>query len=95
MAGDCTTAEIWDALRAVIDPELGMDIVTLGLVYDVRLDEGIAHVTHTLTTRGCPMQHAIRTGIVNAAQRLPGVVGVAPHLVFDPEWHPGMMMQPG
>jgi metal-sulfur cluster biosynthetic enzyme len=87
---DSTTDDVWAALRTVIDPELGIDIVTLGLVYDVRLDDGIAHVTHTLTTRGCPMEHAIRTGIVNAAQRLPGVVGVDPLLVFDPEWHWGM-----
>jgi metal-sulfur cluster biosynthetic enzyme len=82
---------IWQALRHVIDPELGLDVVTLGLVYDVRLAGDTARITHTLTTRGCPMQGIIQQGIRDAMAFVRGVGAVELALVWDPEWHPGMI----
>ena len=90
-AASATTAPVWSALRSVIDPELGHDIVTLGLVYDVAVDEGVACVTHSLTTPRCPLGHVIQEGIQAAVAQVPGVRRVDVRLVWDPEWHPGMI----
>lgn len=81
----------WAALRTVIDPELGHDVVTLGLVYDVTLVDGVARITHSLTTPRCPLGHVIQDGMRAAVGALPGIRGVDVQLVWDPEWHPGMI----
>ena len=82
---------LWTALATVIDPELGLDIVTLGLVYEVDIDDDVACVTHTLTTPGCPMERIITDGIRGAAMEVEGVCGVETRIVWDPAWHPGMI----
>jgi len=94
---DTNAADIWNALRTVIDPEIGLDIVTLGLVYEVTFDTDSAvggervRVTHTLTTPGCPMERVITSGIRAAVGRVAGVAAVETNLVWDPVWHSGMI----
>ncbi len=90
-SNEVATAAVWKALGQVLDPELGMDIVTLGLVFDVSVDDDIVHVTHTLTSRGCPMGPIIDRGIHDVLMALPGVTRVETHLVWQPSWHPGMI----
>jgi metal-sulfur cluster biosynthetic enzyme len=79
------------ALTRVIDPEIGLDIMTLGLVYELELAGGVARITHTLTTPGCPMERIITEGIRSAAAAVEGVQAVETRLVWEPAWHPGMI----
>jgi metal-sulfur cluster biosynthetic enzyme len=85
------TNAIWTALSTVIDPELGLDIVTLGLVYGVDVSGDTTRVTYTLTTLGCPMERAITEGVRSAVLDVVGISRVDTHIVWDPAWHPGMI----
>jgi metal-sulfur cluster biosynthetic enzyme len=85
-------AQVTDALRLVIDPELGQNIVDLGLVYDVAVeDDGAASITMTTTTRGCPATNYLRDGAQQAAGSVEGVGSVEVELTYDPPWTPQMM----
>jgi metal-sulfur cluster biosynthetic enzyme len=82
---------VYRQLCRVIDPELGLSIIKLGLVYDLRVEDGAVTVTMTLTTRGCPLQAAITEGVRKVVAELPWVRSVDVQLVWEPAWHPGMM----
>jgi metal-sulfur cluster biosynthetic enzyme len=86
-----TKEEVIEALRAVEDPELGMDIVDLGLLYDVELENGNVKVIHTLTSMGCPVGPMIQEDIQNVAAAVPGVDNVEVELTWDPPWSPEKM----
>ena len=80
------------ALENVIDPELGVDIVNLGLVYDVELDEeGTSKVTMTLTSLGCPMGPQIVANIKQELMELPEVKDVDVNVIWNPPWSRDMM----
>ena len=86
-----TEQEVVEALRGVEDPELGMDIVELGLMYDVEVDGGKVKVTHSLTSMGCPAGPMIQVGIYEAAAAVPGVEEVEVDLTWEPPWTPDRM----
>lgn len=82
---------LWNALTTVIDPEIGLDVVTLGLVYGVDVDGVIARITYSLTTPGCPMERIITDGIRGAALAVDGIERAETRLVWEPAWHAGMI----
>ncbi|WP_296712362.1 metal-sulfur cluster assembly factor [Rhodoblastus sp.] len=83
---------VHEVLREVIDPEIGINIVDVGLVYDVSIDEaGIARITMTTTTKGCPATSYLKDGAREAARSVAGVQGVEVQITYDPPWTPGMM----
>jgi metal-sulfur cluster biosynthetic enzyme len=88
-----TKDEVVEALREVEDPELGMDIVELGLMYDVEIDGPKVKVIHSLTSIGCPAGPMIQEGIHEATARVPGVEEVDVELTWDPPWTPEMMSE--
>ena len=90
-ASDPRIELLWRNLAKVIDPEIGLDIVTLGLIYGVEVQEDVAWITHTLTTPGCPMERIITDGIRAAAMQVEEICGVETTLVWDPAWHSGMI----
>ena len=86
-----TRDDVIEALREVEDPELGMDIVELGLMYDVEVEGPKVRVIHSLTSMGCPAGPMIQEGIHDAVASLPGVEDVEVELTWDPPWTPERM----
>ena len=86
-----TKEEVIEALHAVEDPELGMDIVDLGLLYDVEVEGSKVKVIHSLTSMGCPAGPMIQEDIQNVASSLEGVEDVEIELTWDPPWTPDKM----
>ena len=83
--------DVLEAPSNVIDPELGLDFVELGLVYGVEIEGGQVTVTFTLTTPACPIGPQVSEQMKEFVGDLPGVAAVHPKMVFDPPWSPEMM----
>jgi metal-sulfur cluster biosynthetic enzyme len=79
---------LMNALRQVIDPELGVNIVDLGLIYDIEIAGSEIKVVMTVTTPGCPMQDSLKWGVHSALMSLGAVEAVDVQIVFEPPWSP-------
>lgn len=87
--------EVREALKTVYDPEIGVNIVDLGLIYDVIIgeEEGLVEINMTLTAPGCPLSHVIGAEVRDALDGMPGVTDVKLNLVWTPSWNPSMMSE--
>lgn len=88
-----TDADVYEALEEVIDPELGLDFVSLGLVYDVVIEGSEVFITFTLTTPACPIGPQVTEQMREFVSDLDDVDQVHPRMVFDPPWSPEMMSE--
>jgi metal-sulfur cluster biosynthetic enzyme len=86
-----TKEQVLEALRSVYDPELGINIVDLGLVYEVDLNGGLVHITYSLTTMGCPIGPMIEEQMRQFVSAVPGVGEIEAEMVLRPAWSPEMM----
>jgi metal-sulfur cluster biosynthetic enzyme len=87
------TNYIINGLYDVIDPELGINIVDLGLIYEATCEGNKAYVKMTLTTPGCPLHDSIVNGVKERLLQLEEVNDVQVDLVFDPAWNPSLMSE--
>jgi len=88
-----TEEDVMDALSNVIDPELGLDFVELGLIYGVEIADGNVKVTFTLTTPGCPIGPQVTEQIEEFVGELAGVKTIDSQMVFTPPWSPELMSE--
>jgi metal-sulfur cluster biosynthetic enzyme len=86
-----TKEEVLEILRTVEDPELGMDVVDLGLVYEVEIEDSKAKILYSLTSMGCPAGPLIAEDMAGAARQVEGIEDVELELTFDPPWTPDRM----
>jgi metal-sulfur cluster biosynthetic enzyme len=98
MTEDTTTQapdrdDVMEALENVIDPELGLDFVSLGLVYDVEVEGSEVHITFTLTSPGCPIGPQVTEQMKEFVSEVEGVEKVFPKMVFSPPWSPERMSE--
>jgi metal-sulfur cluster biosynthetic enzyme len=85
--------DVMEALENVIDPELGLDFVSLGLVYEVEIEGGDVYITFTLTTPGCPIGPQVTEQMKEFVGEVDGVEKVFPKMVFSPPWSPERMSE--
>jgi metal-sulfur cluster biosynthetic enzyme len=85
--------QVLEALRNVHDPELGINIVDLGLVYGVEIENGSVHITYTLTTMGCPIGPMIEAEMQRFLSGVEGIDEVEAEMVVRPAWTPEMMSE--
>ncbi|HET6869887.1 MAG TPA: metal-sulfur cluster assembly factor [Solirubrobacteraceae bacterium] len=88
-----TVEDVTDVLRDVIDPELGLDFVELGLIYEVEVEGPTVRVTYTLTSPGCPIGPQVSEQIEEFVSELDGVEEVQPVMTFSPPWTPELMSE--
>ena len=85
--------EVEEALTNVIDPELGLDFVELGLVYEIEVDGSDVNITFTLTSPGCPIGPQVSDQMKEFVSELDGVENVHPNMTFSPPWTPDLMSE--
>jgi metal-sulfur cluster biosynthetic enzyme len=85
--------EVIEALSNVIDPELGLDFVELGLIYGIEIDGGVVNITFTLTTPACPIGPQVSEQMEEFVGEIEGVDEVVPNMVFAPPWSPDRMSE--
>lgn len=90
-AGEITPEQVREALKAVVDPEIGIDIVNLGLIYGVDVEDNNVKVTMTLTGPGCPIGPMLQSQVYGISAGLPGARNVQVDLVWTPPWDPRQM----
>ena len=90
-----TEERIYNALRKIIDPELGINILDLGLIYDVQTQGGEVGIRMTLTTRGCPMHGSFVHAVERAIRALAGVTAANVEVVWEPRWNSDMISPEG
>ena len=90
---ELTEERVLDALKNVLDPELGINIVDLGLVYDVSIEDDTVKIVYTLTTMGCPIGPLIEEQMARMLADVPGVEKVEAEMVLRPPWTPEMMSE--
>jgi metal-sulfur cluster biosynthetic enzyme len=88
-----TVDDVQEALTNVIDPELGLDFVELGLIYEVEVDGGDVNIAFTLTSPGCPIGPQVAEQIDEFVSELEGVASVQSRMTFSPAWTPDMMSE--
>lgn len=90
-SGDNVVERVRNALRSVIDPELGYSVVDLGFIYHLTVDRGIARIVMTTTTRGCPAAGLLKDGVAASAATVAGIEAAEVALTYEPPWSPSMM----
>jgi metal-sulfur cluster biosynthetic enzyme len=90
---DLLAAEAWQQLECVYDPELGVNLVDLGLIYRLDVKDGKVQVEMTLTTPGCPMSDSMPDAVERALLNIPGVSHASVEVVWEPRWVPEMMSE--
>ncbi len=86
-----TKEKVFELLKEVLDPEIGLDIISLGLVYDVEINEDSLNVIMTLTTPGCPMHSSITGWVENLLAKAVPDKKINVNLVWEPQWTPALM----
>jgi metal-sulfur cluster biosynthetic enzyme len=87
--------EIWEALKVVTDPEIGIDVVNLGLVYGIDITDSLVKIRMTLTSMGCPATGLIEFQAKEAVKTVDGVGDAVVEFTFDPPWSPDRMTEEG
>lgn len=95
--GDFDEAQVWTQLRTCFDPEIPVNIVDLGLIYGLQIDDAdagkLVKVTMTLTAPGCGMGQVLKDDVESKVRALPGVIDASVDLTFDPPWDPSRMTE--
>ncbi|HWU40751.1 MAG TPA: metal-sulfur cluster assembly factor [Candidatus Acidoferrum sp.] len=93
--GSVTKERVLNAIRQIIDPELGVNLVDLGLIYNVRIREGEVAVQMTLSTRGCPLHGTLVQAVERVIRQLAGVTSTHVEVVWEPRWNLDMISPEG
>jgi len=88
-----TEEQVYDALRTCYDPEIPVNIVDLGLIYEVTINDDNVHVVMTLTARGCPLHSLISQEVRVRLAAIPGIKSANVQVVWDPPWDPSRLSE--